>query len=285
MSSSCAVLEETNFSFAEADIKAISPHKTKKYQSDKFDIKSGSQVERNSEPVTNIYEFQGKTKSSKLAMSHATENTLAGKKHINKAHAAFVPPPGNEKISHDERLQQIQQSNDNYERKKYMKSQSAGMEAKNRTVEVRKKTVTNRKSVSSRQVNEQNTKQGQNGLSAETTSRNTKPTNCKETMEEDVKKRNTQPSGDINSTKKITVAKNTNDWENKTNNHSAQIPKEMSTKGNSQKTMINGIAEIRKNQKKNYEEEILRLQYKMAKLQAKISQMQAKVIRLQNGTA
>ena len=104
-------------------------------------------------------------------------------------------------------------------------------------------------------------------------------------MEENVKKQNTQPSGDINSTKKITVAKNTNDWENKTNNHSAQIPKEMSTKGNSQKTMINNIAEIRKNQKKNYEEEILRLQYKMAKLQAKISQMQAKVIRLQNGTA
>lgn len=275
MSSSCAVLEETNFSFAEADIKAISPHKTKKYQSDKFDIKSGSQVERNSEPVTNIYEFQGKTKSSKLAMSHATENTLTGKKHINKAHAAFVPPPGNEKISHDERLQQIQQSNDNYERKKYMKSQSAGIEAKNKTVDVRKKTVTNRKSVSSRQ----------NGLRDETASRNTKPTNCKENMEENVKKQNTQPSGDINSTKKITVAKNTNDWENKTNNHSAQIPKEMSTKGNSQKTMINDIAEIRKNQKKNYEEEILRLQYKMAKLQAKISQMQAKVIRLQNGTA
>ena len=275
MSSSCAVLEETNFSFAEADIKAISPHKTKKYQSDKFDIKSGSQVERNSESVTNIYEFQGKTKSSKLAMSHATENTLTGKKHINKAHAAFVPPPGNEKISHDERLQQIQQSNDNYERKKYMKSQSAGIEAKNKTVDVRKKTVTNRKSVSSRQ----------NGLRDETASRNTKPTNCKENMEENVKKQNTQPSGDINSTKKITVAKNTSDWENKTNNHSAQIPKEMSTKGNSQKTMINDIAEIRKNQKKNYEEEILRLQYKMAKLQAKISQMQAKVIRLQNGTA
>lgn len=275
MSSSCAVLEETNFSFAEADIKAISPHKTKKYQSDKFDIKSGSQVERNSEPVTNIYEFQGKTKSSKLAMSHATENTLTGKKHINKAHAAFVPPPGNEKISHDERLQQIQQSNDNYERKKYMKSQSAGIEAKNKTVDVRKKTVTNRKSVSSRQ----------NGLRDETASRNTKPTNCKENMEQNVKEQNTQPSGDINSTKKITVAKNTNDWENKTNNHSAQIPKEMSTKGNSQKTMINDIAEIRKNQKKNYEEEILRLQYKMAKLQAKISQMQAKVIRLQNGTA
>ena len=104
-------------------------------------------------------------------------------------------------------------------------------------------------------------------------------------MEENVKKQNTQPSGDINSTKKITVAKNTNDWEKKTNNHSEQIPKEMSTKGNSQKTMINNIAEIRKNQKKNYEEEILRLQYKMAKLQAKISQMQAKVIRLQNGTA
>ena len=275
MSSSCAVLEETNFSFAEADIKAISPHKTKKYQSDKFDIKSGSQVERNSEPVTNIYEFQGKTKSSKLAMSHATENTLTGKKHINKAHAAFVPPPGNEKISHDKRLQQIQQSNDNYERKKYMKSQSAGIEAKNKTVDVRKKTVTNRKSVSSRQ----------NGLRDETASRNTKPTNCKENMEQNVKEQNTQPSGDINSTKKITVAKNTNDWENKTNNHSAQIPKEMSTKGNSQKTMINDIAEIRKNQKKNYEEEILRLQYKMAKLQAKISQMQAKVIRLQNGTA
>ena len=156
-----------------------------------------------------------------------------------------------------------------------MKSQSAGIEAKNKTVDVRKKTVTNRKSVSSRQ----------NGLRDETASRNTKPTNCKENMEENVKKQNTQPSGDINSTKKITVAKNTSDWENKTNNHSAQIPKEMSTKGNSQKTMINDIAEIRKNQKKNYEEEILRLQYKMAKLQAKISQMQAKVIRLQNGTA
>ena len=59
----------------------------------------------------------------------------------------------------------------------------------------------------------------------------------------------------------------------------------MSTKGNAQKTMINDIAEIKRNQKKNYEEEIIRLQYKMAKLQAKISQMQAKVIRLQNGTA
>ena len=283
MSSSCAVLEETNFSFAEADIRAITPHKTKKYQSDKFDIKSGSQVERNKESVTNINEFQGKT--SKLAMSHAKENTLAGNKHINKTHAAFVPPPGNEKISHDERLQQIQQSNDNYERKKYMKTQSAGMEAKSKTAEVRKKTVTNRKVVSSGQVNEQNRKQGQNGLREETRSINTKPTNRKETMEQDIKKQNAQPSGDTKSTKKITVAKNSNDWENKNNNLSAQFPKEMSTKGNDQNTMINDIAEIKKSQKKNYEEEILRLQYKMAKLQAKISQMQAKVIRLQNGTA
>lgn len=285
MSSSCAVLEETNFSFAEADIKAISPHKTKKYQSDKFDIKSGSQVERNKEPVTNINEFQGKTKTSKLAMSQATENTLAGNKHINKAHAALVPPPGNEKISHDERLQKIQQSNDNFERKKYMKAQSAGMDAKNKTAEVRKKTTTNRKSVSSGQVNEQNRKQSQNGLRDETRSRNTKPTNCKETMEGNIKKQNVQPSGDTKSTKKTTVAKNSNEWENKNNNLLAQISKEMSTKGNAQKTMINDIAEIKRNQKKNYEEEIIRLQYKMAKLQAKISQMQAKVIRLQNGTA
>lgn len=285
MSSSCAVLEETNFSFAEADIKAISPHKTKKYQSDKFDIKSGSQVERNKEPVTNINEFQGKTKTSKLAMSQATENTLAGNKHINKAHAALVPPPGNEKISHDERLQKIQQSNDNFERKKYMKAQSAGMDAKNKTAEVRKKTATNRKSVSSGQVNEQNRKQSQNGLRDETKSRNTKPTNCKETMEGNIKKQNVQPSGDTKSTKKTTVAKNSNEWENKNNNLLAQISKEMSTKGNAQKTMINDIAEIKRNQKKNYEEEIIRLQYKMAKLQAKISQMQAKVIRLQNGTA
>lgn len=285
MSSSCAVLEETNFSFAEADIKAISPHKTKKYQSDKFDIKSGSQVERNKEPVTNINEFQGKTKTSKLAMSQATENTLAGNKHINKAHAALVPPPGNEKISHDERLQKIQQSNDNFERKKYMKAQSAGMDAKNKTAEVRKKTTTNRKSVSSGQVNEQNRKQSQNGLRDETKSRNTKPTNCKETMEGNIKKQNVQPSGDTKSTKKTTVAKNSNEWENKNNNLLAQISKEMSTKGNAQKTMINDIAEIKRNQKKNYEEEIIRLQYKMAKLQAKISQMQAKVIRLQNGTA
>ena len=285
MSSSCAVLEETNFSFAEADIKAISPHKTKKYQSDKFDIKSGSQVERNKEPVTNINEFQGKTKTSKLAMSQATENTLAGNKHINKAHAALVPPPGNEKISHDERLQKIQQSNDNFERKKYMKAQSAGMDAKNKTAEVRKKTATNRKSVSSGQVNEQNRKQSQNGLRDETESRNTKPTNCRETMEGSIKKQNVQPSGDTKSTKKTTVAKNSNEWENKNNNLLAQISKEMSTKGNAQKTMINDIAEIKRNQKKNYEEEIIRLQYKMAKLQAKISQMQAKVIRLQNGTA
>lgn len=285
MSSSCAVLEETNFSFAEADIKAISPHKTKKYQSDKFDIKSGSQVERNKEPVTNINEFQGKTKTSKLAMSQATENTLAGNKHINKAHAALVPPPGNEKISHDERLQKIQQSNDNFERKKYMKAQSAGMDAKNKTAEVRKKTATNRKSVSSGQVNEQNRKQSQNGLRDETESRNTKPTNCRETMEGNIKKQNVQPSGDTKSTKKTTVAKNSNEWENKNNNLLAQISKEMSTKGNAQKTMINDIAEIKRNQKKNYEEEIIRLQYKMAKLQAKISQMQAKVIRLQNGTA
>ena len=285
MSSSCAVLEETNFSFAEADIKAISPHKTKKYQSDKFDIKSGSQVERNKEPVTNINEFQGKTKTSKLAMSQATENTLAGNKHINKAHAALVPPPGNEKISHDERLQKIQQSNDNFERKKYMKAQSAGMDAKNKTAEVRKKTATNRKSVSSGQVNEQNRKQSQNGLRDETKSRNTKPTNCRETMEGNIKKQNVQPSGDTKSTKKTTVAKNSNEWENKNNNLLAQISKEMSTKGNGQKTMINDIAEIKRNQKKNYEEEIIRLQYKMAKLQAKISQMQAKVIRLQNGTA
>ena len=285
MSSSCAVLEETNFSFAEADIKAISPHKTKKYQSDKFDIKSGSQVERNKEPVTNINEFQGKTKTSKLAMSQATENTLAGNKHINKAHAALVPPPGNEKISHDERLQKIQQSNDNFERKKYMKAQSAGMDAKNKTAEVRKKTATNRKSVSSGQVNEQNRKQSQNGLRDETKSRNTKPTNCRETMEGNIKKQNVQPSGDTKSTKKTTVAKNSNGWENKNNNLLAQISKEMSTKGNAQKTMINDIAEIKRNQKKSYEEEIIRLQYKMAKLQAKISQMQAKVIRLQNGTA
>lgn len=285
MSSSCAVLEETNFSFAEADIKAISPHKTKKYQSDKFDIKSGSQVERNKEPVTNINEFQGKTKTSKLAMSQATENTLAGNKHINKAQAALVPPPGNEKISHDERLQKIQQSNDNFERKKYMKAQSAGMDAKNKTAEVRKKTTTNRKSVSSGQVNEQNRKQSQNGLRDETRSRNTKPTNCKETMEGNIKKQNVQPSGDTKSTKKTTVAKNSNEWENKNNNLLAQISKEMLTKGNAQKTMINDIAEIKRNQKKNYEEEIIRLQYKMAKLQAKISQMQAKVIRLQNGTA
>ena len=225
MSSSCAVLEETNFSFAEADIKAISPHKTKKYQSDKFDIKSGSQVERNKEPVTNINEFQGKTKTSKLAMSQATENTLAGNKHINKAHAALVPPPGNEKISHDERLQKIQQSNDNFERKKYMKAQSAGMDAKNKTAEVRKKTATNRKSVSSGQVNEQNRKQSQNGLRDETKSRNTKPTNCRETMEGNIKKQNVQPSGDTKSTKKTTVAKNSNEWENKNNNLLAQISK------------------------------------------------------------